>query len=148
MKRVGIVLAVALPLAAVDLWLKAARPTEPWAYHERSVVWLLLCFFLIAGVGLLTRIPSALVPPAAGVLTGGLLGNALSATWNGMRVPNPIVVSGDRTVLAFNLADLWALAGIVLLVTTLGTWLVWNRELLPTPAEARARWRQAFARRV
>lgn len=147
MRRVGILLVVALPLAAVDLWWKSARPTEPWAYHERSGVWLLLCLFLIAGMVLLTRIPSALVPPAAGVLTGGLLGNALSASWNGMRVPNPIVVSGDRAVLAFNLADLWALAGIVLLVTTLGTWLVWNRELLPTPAEARARWRQAFARR-
>jgi hypothetical protein len=147
MRRVGIVLAVALPLVAVDLWLKSAYPTEPWAYHERSLAWLLLSLFLLASLMFVARIPSALVPPAAGVLTAGLLGNVLSASWNNMRVPNPIVLSGERTTVALNLADVWALAGIFLLVAAIGTWLVRNRELLPTHAEARDRWARAFGRR-
>jgi hypothetical protein len=95
---------------------------------------------------LLTRIPSALIPPAAGVLTGGLLGNALSASWNEMRVPNPIVLAGDRTTIAFNLADVWTLVGIGVLVATIGGWLVQNRSLLPAPADVRARWRRALRR--
>ena len=33
-----------------------------------------------------------------------------------MQVPNPLVLSGDRGFVAFNLADIWALAGIFLLV--------------------------------
>jgi hypothetical protein len=141
MRRVGIVLAVALPLAAADLWLKTVRPTAPWAYHERSLAWLALSVLLAAGLALLTRVPSRLVPPTAGVLAGGLLGNALSASWNGMRVPNPLVLEDGRTVVAFNLADVWALAGIALLTATLAVWLVRNRELLATPHEVRTRWR-------
>lgn len=146
MGRVGIVLAVALPLAAADLWLKIAQPTEPWAYHERSFTWLALSVFLAAGLVLLTRIPALLVPPAAGLLAGGLLGNVLSASWNGMRVPNPIVFDGGRTVVAFNLADVWALTGIAVLMVTIGTWLVRNRELLPAPADVRERWLRPFRR--
>jgi hypothetical protein len=64
-----------------------------------------------------------------------------------MRVPNPIVLAGNRAIVAFNLADVWALAGIVLLVAAIGTWLVRNRELLPTHAQARARWARVFGRR-
>ena len=56
------------------------------------------------------------MPPAAGVLAGGLLGNTLSAAWNGMAVPNPLVVTGEQSVVAFNLADVWALVGIFLLM--------------------------------
>lgn len=139
MRRMGIVLAVALPLAAADLWVKTVRPTAPWAYHERSLAWLVLSVLLAAGLALLTRIPSRLVPPAAGVLAGGLLGNALSASWNGMRVPNPLVLEDGRTLVAFNLADVWALAGIALLTATLAAWLVRNRDLLPTAGRARGR---------
>lgn len=146
MQRVGIVLAVALPLAAADLWLKTAQPTEPWAYHERSLTWLALSVFLAAGLMLLTRIPALLVPPAAGLLAGGLLGNVLSASWNEMRVPNPIVLDGGRTVVAFNLADVWTLTGIAVLMVTIGTWLVRNRELLPAPADVRARWLRTLRR--
>lgn len=133
MGRVGVVLAIALPLAAVDLWLKLVRPTASWAYHERSLAWLGLSLLLAAGLVLLTRLPSRFVPPAAGVLTGGVLGNVLSASWNGMRVPNPLVLEGGSTLVAFNLADVWALAGIALLGLTLTVWLVRNRALLEAP---------------
>ncbi len=147
MRRVGIVLAVALPLAAADLWVKTARPTAPWAYHERSLAWLALSVALVAGLALLTRVPSPFVPPAAGVLVGGLLGNALSASWNEMRVPNPLVLGDGGTVVAFNLADVWALTGIAVLMAALAWWLVRNRNLLPTPAHVRARPRVTFRRR-
>lgn len=144
MKRVGVVFVVALPLAAADLWVKAVQPTAPWAYHERSLAWLALSVALAAGLALLTRVPSSLVLLAAGVLMGGLLGNALSAAWNGMAVPNPLLFGDGRTVIAFNLADVWALIGIGALVATLGAWLVRNRQLLPEPAEMRSRWSRAF----
>jgi hypothetical protein len=137
MGRLVIVLSVAVPLAAADLWVKAAEPTAPWAYHHRSGSWLLLSLALLAATVMVTRIPSSAVPPAAGVLAGGLLGNTLSAAWNGMTVPNPLVVTGEQSVVAFNLADVWALAGIVLLMASIGIWLVSNRELLPTTAQAR-----------
>ena len=62
---------------------------------------------------LVTRIPSLLIPPAGGILAGGILGNTLSAAWNGMAVPNPFILAGDHETLAFNLADVWALVGIL-----------------------------------
>ncbi len=138
---------VAVPLAAADLYVKARVRTEPWAYHERSIGWLVLSIILLGAMFLVARVPSALVPPAAGVLAGGLLGNSLSAAWYGMRVPNPLVVTGNQAVLAFNLADVWALFGILLLVSVVGVWLVGNRHLLPPPAEIRAR-RSASFRRI
>lgn len=139
-------LGVALPLAAADLFVKASEPTEAWAYHERSFGWLLLSLSLLASMVVVTRIPSQLVAPAAGVLAGGLLGNSLSAAWNEMKVPNPLVFAGDRDLIAFNLADLWALAGIFLLVLAIGVWLIRNRALIPPPAEVRATRERAFGR--
>jgi hypothetical protein len=138
MKRLVIVVSVAAPLAAADLWVKAIEPTAPWAYHHRSGTWLLLSLALLAATVIVTRIPSSAVPPAAGVLAGGLLGNTLSAAWNGMAVPNPLVFTGEQSVVAFNLADVWALVGIFLLMAAIGIWLIGNRELLPTTAQARA----------
>lgn len=139
-------LGVAIPLAAADLWVKANEPTQVWAYHQRSFGWLLLSVSMVAGMVVVTRIPSLLMAPAAGVLAGGLLGNSLSAAWNGMEVPNPLVLSGDRSLIAFNLADIWALAGIFLLVLTIGSWLIRNRALIPPPSEMRATRGRAFGR--
>ena len=139
-------LGVALPLAAADLFVKASEPTEAWAYHERSFGWLLLSLSLLAGMVVIARIPSLLVAPAAGVLAGGLLGNSLSAAWNEMKVPNPLVFAGDRDLIAFNLTDLWALTGIFLLVLAIGIWLIRNRALIPPPAEVRATRGRAFGR--
>ena len=88
-------LCVAIPLAAVDLFVKATIPTEPWAYHERSIAWLFLSFALFGGMIVVARIPSLLVAPAAGILAAGVLGNGLSAAWNGMEVPNPLLAGSD-----------------------------------------------------
>jgi hypothetical protein len=146
MRRIGIMLGVAVPLATVDLVVKATEPTAPWAYHQRSYAWLVLSVALLAGMVVISQIPSRLVAPAAGILAAGILGNGLSAAWNDMEVPNPLVVGGDRAFIAFNLADVWALTGIVALVCAIGLWLIGNRDLLPPPAELRASRRAAFRR--
>ena len=142
--RVAVLLAVAVPLAVADLAHKARSETQWWAYHERSLPWLVLCAVLFVVTLALARVPSLAIPPAAGLLAAGVLGNMTSAAWNGLRVPNPIVVHGDRAVLAFNLADVWALAGILALTVSLSVWLVRNREQLPPPQEvwSVARWRR------
>lgn len=137
--RLAIVLAVALPLAAADLALKVVRPTPSWAWHQRSLTWLVLCVVVLACVLLVLRIPSRLVPPAAGLLAAGVAGNALSAAWNDLRVPNPIVLVGDDAAVAFNLADVWVLAGLAGLFAVVAAWLIRNREALPTrPRRRRA----------
>jgi hypothetical protein len=139
-------LCVALPLAAADLVVKARIPTESWAYHERSLGWMALSVALFAGMIAIARLPSALIAPAAGLLAAGILGNCFSAAWNGMEVPNPLVVGGDRSVIAFNPADVFALAGIFTLVVVIGIWLIRNRELIPAPGEVRASRGRAFRR--
>ena len=80
---------------------------------------------------MLARIPSTLVAPAAGVLCAGILGNSLSAAWNGMEVPNPFVIDFEHALVAFNLADVWAFSGIFLLVLSIGIWLIRNRHAAP-----------------
>lgn len=146
MSRLGILLAIAVPLAATDLLVKASTPTDAWANHERSYGWLVLCVVLLVCLAAATRIPSLVVVLAAGVLAGGLLGNSLSAAWNEMTVPNPLVIAGDRSAIAFNLADVWALVGILLLVLTIGSWLIRNRNLIPSATEVRASGGRAFGR--
>ena len=139
-------LGVAVPLAAADLVVKARVPTPPWAYHQRSLGWLALSVGLFVALLFVTRIPTALVAPAAGLLAGGLLGNSLSAAWNGMEVPNPLVATVDRGVIAFNLADIFALTGILTLLLVISVWLIAKRELIPPPDEVRATRGRAFGR--
>jgi xanthine/uracil permease len=147
MSRLAVVLSLAISLAVADLVWKAAEPTPAWAFHERSPAWLILSVATLAAMLVVVRIPARWIPLAAGLLAGGVLGNTLSAAWNDLAVPNPIVVEGESGVIAFNLADVWALLGIVALTLAIGTWLVRNREVLPSPAEARARWASALRRR-
>jgi hypothetical protein len=146
-RRVGIMLCVAVPLAAADLFVKATMPTQPWAYHQRSIAWLILTFGLLGGVMLIAQIPSLLVAPAAGVLAAGILGNSLSAAWNDMEVPNPLLAGGGKAFIAFNLADVWALTGILALMLTIGIWLIRNRALLP-PTSTLWSTRSAAVRRL
>jgi lipoprotein signal peptidase len=128
--RATAVLALALPLTAADLAWKHAAATPEWAYHARSFGWLVLCTALVGGLLALGRVPSRLVVLASGVLAGGVLGNLLSGAWNGLRVPNPIVVEGDRAVIAFNLADVFTLVGIIALVGAVSTLLIRHRHFL------------------
>lgn len=146
-RRAAIVLAVALPLAAADLVWKGLATTPSWAYHTRSPAWLVLSASLVLLAVGLAWIRLAALPLFAGVMAGGVLGNALSASWNGLRVPNPIVASAGEAVIAFNLADVFTAVGILSLTGSLALVLVRNRNVLPTPREARAMCADAFRRR-
>ena len=117
--------------------MKASEPTAPWAYHHRSGTWLLLSLALLAATVIVTRIPSSAVPPAAGVLAGGLLGNSSPRRGTGWRCRTRWSFTGQQSVVAFNLADVWALVGIFLLMAAIGVWLIGNRELLPDDGAAR-----------
>jgi lipoprotein signal peptidase len=101
---------VAAPLAAVDL---AQKATEPVYGHPRGLGYALVALVACAAIfAFVPRVPSQVLAIAGGLAAAGALGNLVSAlTWrNG--VPNPIVGGG----LAFNLADVWTLAGACALV--------------------------------
>ena len=64
-------------------------------YHA-LVGWLLLSCRCSSGWSLIARIPSLSSHWQPGVLAAGILGNSLSAAWNDMEVPNPLLAGGDR----------------------------------------------------
>jgi lipoprotein signal peptidase len=99
---------------------------------------------VVIGCVLLVRVPSWAVAVAAGVLAGGASGNALSAVVSGMGVPNPIVVESSDHAVAFNLADVFTLSGILLLTSFLVIVTIDHRErLLPPRAVLREARRRA-----
>ncbi|MEP6892968.1 MAG: signal peptidase II [Gaiellaceae bacterium] len=147
MRRVAIVLGLALPLAAVDLVWKSVATTPYWAYHTRSIGWLALSLALFLGALTVARVPSAIAPLAAGIMAGGVLGNAVSAVGNGLRVPDPIIAYTSNTIIAFNPADVFITVGTLTLTAALGIALIRHRHLLPTRQQAAARCARALHRR-
>jgi hypothetical protein len=146
-RRAAVVLTVALPLAAADLLWKQVATTPPWAYHPRGPGWLFVCLTLVAGALLTARRSSRLAAVAAGIMAGGLLGNVLSASWNDLRVPDPIIVLSRHGGVAFNLADVFTTVGILALTAMLAHALVRNRHLVASRAEAQAAVRRVTQRR-
>ena len=133
--RVLLLLSAAIPLAALDLAHKLAVPTEEWAYHPRGPAWVGLSVVVALGCLALTRVPSAFVALAAGMLAAGAAGNGISALGWDRGIPNPIVVDLESAVIAFNLADVLTLAGIVLLTVELSSVTIRNRAQLRPPRE-------------
>jgi hypothetical protein len=123
----------AIALAAVDLDLKATLSTPQWAYHHRAGGWFVLCVVTLVAAAALARVPSKAVALGGGVMSGGVLGNLVSAHWNGGYVPDPIIL-GDRSGgVAFNLADIFTLLGIFVLIGSLIVVAIRNRDrLLPS----------------
>ena len=141
--RLSLAIASTLALAAVDLAVKAAFPTKGWDFHQRSQAWSLLSVVLLAVVIVLAVLPSRLVAAAAGVVAGGVLGNVVSAHRHGGRVPNPIVVGS----LALNLADVFVLVGVPVLVVALVRVSIRNRDRIDRLIPPR-RWELALRRRL
>ena len=137
MNRTALVLVVALPLAAADLVWKHFAATPHWAYHPRGLGWLAVCFALITAALVAARFASPFVAVAAGVMVGGVLGNVLSATWNGLEVPDPIIILSQNSVIAFNLADVFTSTGILTVTGALAVTIVRNRHLLQSPRDVR-----------
>jgi len=126
--RLGIATAVALALAGADLAVKAAVPADPAFAHHRTQTWMGLSFGLLLLVLLLTRLPSVPFALGAGVLAGGLGGNLGSALLHHRAIANPFVAG----TFAFNLADTFVLAGVLLLGAASMLLAVRHRHLLPT----------------
>ena len=125
--RTILLLSVALVLAALDLLQKAAQPVYG---HPRSAGYVALAVgLLVALVVFVPRVPSRAFALAGGVAAAGALGNLVSAlAWRG-GVPNPIVVGQ----LAFNLADLFAVAGAAALVVGAAAFALRHPDLLREP---------------
>ena len=135
LRRTLLLLSVALPLAAFDLAHKLTEPTEKWAYHPRGLAWIAMSAAVVLGCLALTRVPSAAVAAMAGVLAAGAGGNGVSAIVWERGIPNPLLVDLDRAVIAFNLADILTLVGVLLLMVELSSVTIRNREQLLPPRE-------------
>jgi Signal peptidase (SPase) II len=129
--RLAIVVCVAVPLAGIDLLVKSVLPTAPFFFHRRSDEWTILSAVVLVFALLLARLPSRLLAASAGLLAAGVLGNLISARLHHGLVPNPLVIVRGGLELAFNLADLFALGGIVLLTVAALRLTVRSRHLLP-----------------
>lgn len=125
--RAGIAVVVALALAGVDQLVDAVAGSDPSTAHMRSVGWVAASLALLVVAAVLVRLPSRLLAFGAGVFAGGLLGNVVSAGVHGRAVPNPFV-AGE---VAFNLADVCVLAGIVLVIVASMRLARRYRHLLP-----------------
>jgi hypothetical protein len=134
----------AVALASVDLVVKAKVPTEWWAFHHRSQAWVVLSILVLLGVCLLTLVPSRAVAIAAGVMSGGAIGNLVSARADENWVPNPLVIGNYQQGIAFNLADVFFLVGIVLLMAALIVTIVHRRDRLAPPRA----WERALLRQL
>lgn len=129
--RIAIVVFLAVPLAGIDLLVKSVLPTAPLFFHQRSGEWMILSAVVLVFALLLTRLPSRLLAGSAGLLAAGVLGNLVSARLHRGLVPNPFVIVRGDVELAFNLADLFVLAGIVLLTVAALRLAVRYRHVLP-----------------
>jgi hypothetical protein len=139
--RLTLALVPAAVLAAVDLVVSAALPTKAWDFHQRSQAWSVFTAGLLAVLLLFAILPSRLVAISAGVVAGGVLGNLVSAREHGERVPNPIVVGS----FALNLADIFVLAGVPVMVFALARVSIRHREQIDRLIPPR-RWELALRR--
>lgn len=131
MRRAGIVLGfVAAPLAAADLAHKAV--TEPALYHVRPGLQMAVLAVVAAGWAVaVAATRSPMLAAAAGVFLGGVVGNAASvAFWPG--VPNPLVAGP----IAYNLADVFVLAGLALTLGAAAAFAARNRGRLAEHVES------------
>jgi hypothetical protein len=142
--RLLLVAAPAAVLASVDLVVKLKVPTESWAFHHRSQAWVVLSVLVLFGAFSLTLVRSSAVAVAAGVMCGGVIGNLVSARADGNWVPNPFVIGNYERGLAFNLADVFFLAGNVLLMAALIVMIVRRRDRLAPPRA----WERALLRQL
>jgi hypothetical protein len=140
--RIAIVVFLAVPLAGIDLLVKFVLPTAPLFFHQRSGEWMFLSAVLLLFALLLTRLPSRLLAGSAGLLAAGVLGNLASARLHRGLVPNPFVIVLGDLELAFNLADLFVLGGVVLLTVSAVRLTVRYRHLLPQSTLARRLFRR------
>jgi hypothetical protein len=123
-------LAVGLAVADVVVARATAHLHIEHAHH-RSNGWVVLSLADCLVALLLTRIPSRLLAAGSALLLGGALGNLADAVTHHGYVANPFVIRGGDGGVAFNLADVFALTGIAVLVVGAIRMAFRYRHLLP-----------------
>ena len=141
-QRLVLFIAPTLGLALLDFAVKERLPTSEWLLHERSAAWVGLSVALLLGCFALAALSSRLVAAMASVTAAGALGNLISAGRHGA-VPNPLRIGGSSGI-AFNLADVFVVGGLLLLVGALASISVRHRDRLIPPR----RWERKLVRWV
>jgi hypothetical protein len=143
--RLLLVFAPAAALAYIDLILKQTLPIA--AFHHRSGAWVGASVVLLVAAAALSLLRSPVVAVAGSVMTAGVLGNLVSARASEDWVPNPftVIVDGDYH-LTFNLADVFFLVGILVLMTALMVETLRHRDRLPLAPPRR--WERALFRQL
>jgi hypothetical protein len=130
-ERVWLLVVPAVTLAACDLIVKAGVPASHEVFHHRSGLWIAASSCIVAGSVALLWVPSRAVSLFAGVASGGVLGNLVSARWWDAGVPNPFLYETAHATIAFNLADVCIVGGVLLLMVALVETTIRNRHVLP-----------------
>ena len=129
----------AVALAAVDLSVNSTLADTAPLYHHRSSSWAALCVVVFVAALGISRLPSLGVKVGAVLLCGGLLGNLVSAHQHAGSVPDPLWIGTRDAGLAFNLADVYTLTGIVVLIAAVMALAVRHRDRFSPPSRAE-RW--------
>jgi lipoprotein signal peptidase len=110
---------LALAFASVDLVHKLVVHAD--YHHVRSMYVALAMVAVIVGlIVFVPRVQSRTALAGAAVAVGGALGNLCSLfIWAGRGVPDPLVVQGATRGLAFNLADVFAVVGDIVMIAAL-----------------------------
>jgi hypothetical protein len=112
----------------------------------RSILWIVtsvVSLAVVAGAAALCVVPSRFVAVAAGLVTGGVAGNLVSAARHGGRVPNVLTLGR----VAFTPADLALVAGAVLLTAALARAAIVHRAFIDRHVPPR-RWERGLRRRL
>jgi lipoprotein signal peptidase len=126
-------------VAVVDLTHKAVTISERGGAvlaHERSTVYAVgVAVICVAWAGAVAFLRAPGIGLAAGLLVGGAAGNVVSlALWPSLTgVPNPLVSHG----VAFNVADVAATLGLLLLVPAVLLYGFRHRDRLSDPVRLR-----------
>jgi lipoprotein signal peptidase len=114
--RRTLLVCTAVSFAAIDLVHKSFAAAD--FHHARApFVAVVIGTVIAALVVLVPRVPSNAAACGAGIACGGALGNLVSLFAWSQGVPDPLVVAGSMHGVAFNLADLFAIAGDALLLS-------------------------------
>jgi lipoprotein signal peptidase len=132
--RQALLVLTAVVCMTIDLVHKTAVTAE--LYHARSPFIALLLGALVAAlIVVVPRLPSNAAAVGAGIVCGGALGNLVSIFAWAQGVPDPLMIVGDTHVLAFNLADVFAVVGDVLLLSAAIVHGLRQRARLRQPVE-------------
>jgi lipoprotein signal peptidase len=134
-RTLGFLLGAATLVATLDLTHKALAVSNRGGAvlaHDRSASYVAgRAALSLAWAGAIALVRSASIALSGGIVLGGAIGNLASfALWPSLQgVPDPLVTGG----IAFNLADVSALVGLVLLVPAIVVFAARNRERLFEP---------------